>query len=127
MCSTFHKYTAGPDGGVEYSGLSTEKNTGFERVIMELMELSATVKVQFVMSETSSHKPLDQMGLAGTACRQNTPCDCPVELRTARVTCILCCSSSHEPYCIYTVYIQHLTNVQCTFKPKYIIKKYNHE
>jgi len=25
MCSTFHKHTAGTDGGVEYSGLSTEK------------------------------------------------------------------------------------------------------
>lgn len=57
MCSTFHKHTAGTDGGVEYSQLSTEKNTGFERVIMDLTELSTIVEVQFVMSKTSSHKP----------------------------------------------------------------------
>jgi hypothetical protein len=57
MCSAFHKHTADTDGGVEYSGLSTEKNTGFERVIMDLTELKAIVEVQFVMSETSSHKP----------------------------------------------------------------------
>jgi len=57
MCSTFHKHTAGTDGGVGYSGLSTEKNTGFKGAIMEIMELRAIVEVQFVMSETSSHKP----------------------------------------------------------------------
>jgi hypothetical protein len=45
MCSTFHKHTAGTDGGVEYSGLSTEKNTGFERAIMDLTELSTIVEV----------------------------------------------------------------------------------
>jgi hypothetical protein len=45
MCTICHKHTAGSDGGVEYSGLSTEKkNTGFKRVIMELMELRAIVR-----------------------------------------------------------------------------------
>lgn len=57
MCSTFLKHTAGTDGGVEHSRLRTEKNTGFKRTIMELMDLRAIVEVQFVMSETSSHKP----------------------------------------------------------------------